>query len=306
MKKIFSNKISTWTLTLPLRFTLWSMAMILIFASVYHFIANHIGQNPLLAQTVIQYTALALIAVNAIILLFKLPRTLISQKSFVAIHNAQSVIWSAIIIGAFYIFTHQMQNILINMTAFSPRAKTIFIATMLLSALAFLYTTGLTVSNLYIKYRRARTLNIPGWKIWLCMPFGFSALWIPGYFLSDSKSTKFDTEIKTKWYSTLTNWILSSRAHTIIAFIIVCIVSGIYVGLPGILLTFALASMFGIWVLQVGSKQFTKTINGKYANSVIILNWLIVICMVCFTLIPRPAPNVEININEVETIAITE
>ena len=306
MKQAITNKISTWTLIQPLKFVLWSMAMVLTSAFAFHYIADRMGQNPLLTQTVIQYASLILIGINAIILLFKLPRDPINQKSFVAIHNAQSVIWSAIIIGAFYIFTSQMQNVLINMAAFSPRAKTIFIITMTIAALAFLYTTGLTVSNLYIKYRRARTLNIPAWKIWFSMPFGFSAMWIPGYFLADSKSTKFDTEIKTKWYSSLTNWILSSRAHTIIAFIIVCIISGIYVGLPGILLTFALASMFGIWTLQIGTKKFTNTIGGKYANSVIILNWLIIICLVCFTLIPRPAPDVEININEVETIAVTE
>jgi hypothetical protein len=143
--------------------------------------------------------------------------------------------------------------------------------------------------------------NIPTWKIILSIPFGFSALWVPGYLLNTKQIKNPSQKINSKWYNRVINWTTSNQLNTISMFVFITIISSFFAGLNAMLLTFIFALIFGIWVLQIGAKTFEKNIAKKYSSVAIITNIALIIIFSCFYIFaPQPSQNIQISVSDIE------
>ena len=135
-------------------------------------------------------------------------------------------------------------------------------------------------------------MGIPTWKIILSVPFGFSALWTPGYILEANTTKTPGQQISCSWYTRLQNWILSNQTNINISYIVVIFISSLFFGSYSALLTFCLAIIFGIWAIQVGAKKFIKNIGGTYATTAIIINIALITVFTCFSLFVSPTSEI--------------
>ena len=291
-----SPTLLTWLFKAPLRF-----ALILFFCTTLillgYFLIHGI-QSPA-SQTSV-YTILTIAFIVSIYLTIrKLPNIKMDKASFIAIHNAQTILLFLLFsISTYFLITRQQEILLKLMTS-----DTTILFLLILTALYFSFLFGTAIINFYIKIRRIQQFNIPNWKIICSLPFGFGMLWTPGYLL-DTKNIKNPAQpIKSKWYSKLTNWTLSNQINTISMFVFMTIISGFFVGLATTLLTLTLAIIFGLWVMHNGTKIFEKNMHKKYATTAVIINIIMIITFSCIY-IYAPKQNISINISE--TIATTQ
>ena len=64
--------------------------------------------------------------------------------------------------------------------------------------------------------------------------------------------------------------------------------------------------LFGIWIMQIGKKNFIKQIPGKYSSAAVIINIaLIIILSTIFALAPQRPANIQINISDITTTETT-
>lgn len=303
MKKNKTAKFSTWTLWAPLKFAVTSFCIMITTAFIYSLIAGAIYTPSSIPQTPL-LILLALGLAGAIAIEIKsLPHAKIDRTSFIAIHTTQTIILSGLFIISSYLLAYYAQQIMFYLFMLETRISATFTITLTASLLFYLYIMGLLFANIYAKYRRARTFNIPAWKILFSIPFGFSALWAPGYIIksTSNKATTFPPQ--SKFLNCITNWIIARPSHTIASFILVTTFSGFFFGFNLVLLTFSLTLIFGIWALQSGTKNVTKNIANKYATSSVIFNIAIIsITILFFALTPPTTQNVEINISDIQTI----
>lgn len=143
-----------------------------------------------------------------------------------------------------------------------------------------LYVFGMIIVGLWAKILRARTMNIPLWKIICSIPFGFDMMWIPGYFISTKQDKKPTVKTQTNWIVKLTQWTMAHPVNSGFMFTSLIFLNGIFNGLSSTLLTLSLLMLFGIWAIQVGAKKFEKNIGGAYATIAVIFN-LIMIAYMC-------------------------
>lgn len=291
-------KLSNWLYKQPLKFAGLTFILSTIATFFYggFFILRGIPMNPMPLMILI-FTIFILCIIN---LIKKLPNSNLDQQSFIAIHNAQTILYFiGIFLTSVIFIKHAEQNIMNILLQSQPTFLSFFYLSLL--TLFFLYLFGLYIANLYAKFRRIRSFGIPTYKIILSMPFGFSALWTPSYILSNTTDTKSTKKINPKWYKKFNNWILSNKTNCIISFILITIFSELIFNFNKMLLTLTFALIFGIWALQVGIKKFTKNINGAYTNMAIISNIILIIVISIFSLsspTPTITPDTEITITE--------
>lgn len=303
MKKTNAKNFSTWTLWSPLKFALISFGIMITTAFIYSLIASIIYTPVTMPQAPL-VTLLSIGFIGAIAIQIKsLPREKMDRTSFVAIHNTQTTILSVLFIAGSYLIVKYAQPILFYLLTMGSNISGTFIIALTASLLFYLYLLGLLFANIYAKFRRARELNIPTWKIICSMPFGFAALWTPGYIL-DYGATKTPTYIpKSKHITNAMNWVVSRPTHTIATFIAITLLSGFFFGFNAVLLTFSLTLIFGIWALQRGTKNFIKSIPGKYTNTAIIFNIALIILFIGFyAFIPKATQDVQLTISDTEII----
>ena len=299
MKK--TPTITTWLLGAPLKFATLSFITMFVISFLYTWISNLVGIDKYISTTPI----LSLITIGIIGCIFytikKVPKITMDQESFIAIHNAQTLLSFILFILSGYLLLANQQYLIhgINTgTIITPGA--LMILTILFS-IFLLYTLGLTLINLYVKFKRIQELKIPTWKIICSIPFGFSALWLPGYLTQTNKSRTPGQPIKSKWYSRINTWILSNPTNTIATFVFITIISGFYVGFSTTLLTFSMALIYGIWTLKIGAKKFSDRIPGAYSTTAVIINiTLIIVLSMAYIFMPQ-SQNIEITINETTT-----
>lgn len=292
-----TNKLSIWTFFSPLKFSLTTFGLLILTTAIYILGLSLIAPNIEPPKSHVTILLLLSFTLGIILQLRKLPRTKMNQHSFVAIHNAQSIILATSIListiaTAYY--TPMTLFYIMQFTQRHPILTTIIIAIILLICL---YIVGVLLANLYAKILRARTTGIPTWKIIATMPFGFDATWIPGYFLNTNNNKTENILIKSKWYNTLNNWILARKRTLIPAFICTLLVSLFYAGTYSILLVFIFALIFGIWLLQIGIKPFEKNISGTYTNVSIAFNIVMIITFIALMLIQTSTPQIVANQN---------
>ncbi len=296
-----NSKLSTWLFWSPLKFAFISLGIMLTAAFIFSIIASHLYGNIALPQTPLLIILILGILGGAIIQIRKLPSEKMDRQSFIALHNGQTVILSLAFLIASYLIFINYQQIMFSMLIMETQSSLSFLTILIAAALFYLYLTGLAIANIYAKIRRIREFNVPTWKIIASMPFGFSGLWAAGYLLNTPTPKHPTVQIKSKWYSAWTQWVISRPAATITTFIAITTLSGFFFGFNAILLTFSLALIFGIWTLQIGTNQFIKTIPTKYATTTVIINIALLILFLGFrALVPPTTQNVQINIADTE------
>lgn len=298
MKKDTTSKLSTWLILSPLKFALISFAAMFILILAYGFIANNLLD---ISQSTQAMNILAISFLTVIIcgttMAIRLPHDKMSRHTFVAINTITLFALSVL----FLIITYSLlaKPTIVLTLLLLPTTQTLILFSML--TLALLYLTGLFISNTYAKICRIRTMNIPTWKIVLSIPFGFSALWVPGFFLDTQTAKTTEITIKNKWYKKLIDLICTRPLYLAITFAILTITSMSFYGVIQPLLTIALALIFGIWLLQIGHQAFTKNISKKYATAAVVLNvtiWTIILCTQIFT--PQITNEIQVNISDIE------
>lgn len=300
MSQTNTSKLSTWTIWAPLRFAITAFISLSLIGLLYTFIASKIyAPAPIPTQPLLWLCTITFIGCT-IALFYKLPRTNIDRTSFIAVHNLQMLITSIFFILLTYILLNNANEIIFKLILLETKSQLSFILAISIFAIIMLYTFGILFSNIFAKFRRIQALYIPTWKIICSMPFGFSALWTPGYILN-TKDKANSIDIKSNWYKKLTNKITERQSSVIAVFSIITMLSGFIYGLNSILLTFTLALTFGIWALNIGTKNFTNNIGGKYANWAVIINIiLIIIFITVYSFRTQTNENMQINITETE------
>lgn len=143
-----------------------------------------------------------------------------------------------------------------------------------------LYVLGVMIMGLWACFLRARTMNIPLWKIICSIPFGFDMIWLPGYFIPNKADKDPIITTQTKWISKLTNWTLSSPTNAGLLFTTLVITTGLFNGFSATLLTISMLLMFAIWLMQLGYKKFEKNIGNAYATTAVTINIAIIIYLI--------------------------
>jgi hypothetical protein len=303
MKKNITPKFSTWTFWSPLKFATISFGIMITTAFIFSLIAGAIytpapmPQTPLIILLTIGFIGAIAIQIKT------LPRGKMDRISFISIHNTQTIILSILFIISSYMLVRYAQQIIFYLLIMETQLSATFLITLTASLIFYLYLLGLLFANMYAKFCRARELKIPTWKIICSIPFGFSALWIPGYILDYDTTKSITYAPKSKYLGTASKWITSRPAHTIATFIAITTLSGFFFGFNAVLLTFSLALIFGIWALQSGTKPFIKNIAGKYANAAVIFNAILVILFIGFyAFMPTTTQDVQLTISDTEII----
>lgn len=299
IKKHYSRhqKISTWTLWQPLKFALISFFAIVLTTRLYTLLTQSTSPTPLLILLILSITTAGFLQIHAT------PHIKMDKKSFIAIHNAQYLILSFATLLSSILIIKYAQQILVNLLLLESQSTWSFVTTLSFVSIFYLYLIGILISNIYAKFRRIHNFGIPAWKIILTMPFGFSALWAPGYIIDNTDTKIPSVNPRTKWYKTITDWATSGTLQTIISFITINILSGFFFGFSMVLLTFALTLIFAIWALQSGLKKFTKHIGGKYTTCAIAFNIAILVLILGFrAIVPATIQDVQTTISEPEII----
>ena len=256
--------LTTWLLKLPFKFAVISFLLILLLSFLYPFAGQlFLAESQPLPMEPLFIFIVASVLTGAYLTIKKAPRIKLDTQSFITIHTAQTLLMFLLFSASTYLLLSNQQNILFKLMVVESKISGISSILIPTIALCFLYLLGIEIFNIYVKIRCMQRFNISAWKIILSVPFGFSALWIPGYLLNTTKAKKTSTDIKSKWYAKLINWTTKTQLNTISMFVFITVLSSFFAGLNAALLTFSFALLFGIWTLQIGTKKFEKNMAKK-------------------------------------------
>ena len=276
-----SQCLMSWILWRPLKFALMLLGLGIVVMIPYEIVSATIGGATALATLGILSIAAFVYAIYS--LFHRLPHDNLDRYSFVALENAQAYVLALAVFVAMLAIM-QAQSFLISLAMMGTAGNVIFVLLAAVMFVAYAYLVGLSLANVYAKFRRGRAMNIPTWKIICSIPFGFNLIWIPGYILPDEKAPKTPViTIHAPWYTNLTNWIVSRPSRTILAFAILTLFTGFMFGIQTIFWTCAAILLFSIWVSTVGAKRFCKNIGGTYATVAVVLNIIMILAISVIT-----------------------
>lgn len=265
------NKMSTWLLWSPIKFAIISMILMLGAVLLYT------GFNPDGATQVGTFTAMSVGLILAIIFhIWRLPNDNLNRCEFVSINTAQmflaNLIFIIMTIGAVTYISAIDTNIIAL-----PNMNPFIMAGLTLLGLVYMYLFGIFVGNIYTKYRRARTMGVPMWKIICTMPFGFSMLWIAGYMLPDAQTkAKSKTTKSTGRYAQIVNTICQNTIYAYIVLVLLVVTSGLFVGLRGMTTVLAMIIVFAAWRRTRGTTTMRRDITKQYSTTAIIINIIMI------------------------------
>lgn len=293
-----SQCLMSWILWRPLKFALTLLGLGIAVMIPYEIVSATIGGATALATLGI--LSIAAIVFATYLLFHRLPHDNLDRYSFVALENAQAYVLALAVFVAMLAIM-QAQSFLISLAMMGTAGNVIFVLLAAVMFVAYAYLVGLSLANVYAKFRRGRAMNIPTWKIICSIPFGFNLIWIPGYILPDEKAPKTPViPIHASWYKKLTNWIVSRPSRTILAFAILTLFTGFMFGIQTIFWTCAAILLFAIWVSVVGAKHFCKNIGGTYATVAVVLNIIMIlaISVITYQQISQISENVTITVTD--------
>lgn len=293
-----SQCLMSWILWRPLKFALTLLGLGIAVMIPYEIVSATIGGATALATLGI--LSIVAIVFATYLLFHRLPHDNLDRYSFVALENAQAYVLALAVFVAMLAIM-QAQSFLISLAMMGTAGNVIFVLLAAVMFVAYAYLVGLSLANVYAKFRRGRAMNIPTWKIICSIPFGFNLIWIPGYILPDEKAPKTPViPIHASWYKKLTNWIVSRPSRTILAFAILTLFTGFMFGIQTIFWTCAAILLFAIWVSTVGAKRFCKNIGGTYATVAVVLNIIMIlaISVITYRQISQISENVTITVTD--------
>lgn len=293
-----SQCLMSWILWRPLKFALTLLGLGIAVMIPYEIVSATIGGAT--ALVTLGILSIAAIVFATYLLFHRLPHDNLDRYSFIALENAQAYVLALAVFVAMLAIM-QAQSFLISLAMMGTAGNVIFVLLAAVMFVAYAYLVGLSLANVYAKFRRGRAMNIPTWKIICSIPFGFNLIWIPGYILPDEKAPKTPViPIHASWYKKLTNWIVSRPSRTILAFAILTLFTGFMFGIQTIFWTCAAILLFAIWVSGVGAKRFCKNIGGAYATVAVVLNIIMIlaISVITYRQISQISENVTITVTD--------
>ena len=287
----------TWLFSAPLKFSVISFIMTMFIVFIYSLTASNytVSSMPLFILLTLAIAWCTYLTIR------KLPKIKMDKPSFIAIHNAQTILLFLLFTISTYLLMSNQQSLLFRLMMFDASHSNGFLFIVMFIALFLFFLMGTALINFYVKICRIQQFNIPAWKVIFSWPFGFGMLWIPGYLLNTKLPKKPSQEIKSKIYSKITNWTLANTINTISMFAFMTVLSSFFVGLAPTLLTFVLTLIFGLWSLNIGPKKFETQMPKTYSTIAVIINIAMIIAISCFYLF-APQPNVHINISDTTVI----
>lgn len=267
-----------WLLKTPMFFALRAFLAVIALTTLGKVISQVTSDAhlPMLVGTIGMLIVLSLVMI-AIKTIRRIPVKKIDRTSFVTLYNTQAIL-SCVLGLAFSIFA--MPFMVFRSTPDVIGIPGLFIAALFFICFLF-YAWGLSLTALWSSFLRARTLNIPTWKIICSYPFGFGMLWIPGYFIPNKKDRTPIITTEKKWVANLTTWTMTSTKNAALLLTVLFIIPGIFNGASALLPTICTLMLFAIWIMQTGAKKFEKNIGGAYATTAVIIN----IAMLTYTII---------------------
>ena len=266
-----SQSLLTWLLWHPLKFALIAFGLIVLISAVL----NAMGVS---TDGPIAFGVIIAVVIAAAITFWYMPRGNMDRRGFIALNNAQTLIattifWASAIIIATY--QAQITNKLLWMaTMQSGMFFTIFV----LVGVFYMYLFGVSLTNLYTKYQRCREMGMSPWHIILSMPFGFSLIWIPGYMLPDNtRNTTPAVSVNTRWYTKLTNLIISNPIYTTLVFALLTLFSRYFYGTLHIVITLSSALIYMLWFRFAGLSSFRQHQTRAYAYTAIAINITLIV-----------------------------
>ncbi len=284
MKNESTNiKLSTWLFFKPLKFALW---MLLAVAIAWLPVVFPSLDEPFFMNNAMLFAMLAIFIFGVYRLIKSLPLYNISQKDFVAIVNGYRI--TAVLTVLFLLISGAFMNFLVPSDVFVPNIapellKKSLAGRLLVSRFVFdmltilritisMYVLGIIISNICVKYKRARVMGFSPWKIILSMPFTFIMIWMPGYLTNETNHTS-NLQIQSKWYTKFNNWTLKTQSNTYFMFIFLIIFSNILFtnDLATFLFPLSLLLIYAIWK-QSKQHEFKKQMHKSYAFIAIATN----------------------------------
>lgn len=287
MRENKTTKLISWVLWKPLQFSALFVALAIACSTILF------GTNIHALQIA---TPIITVILGILLLVRMLPSTTyINRRSFILTTNTIWIISTlAIAIIAPIIAKYNAPD--------TPIATNWFLPTLELIAMVMLgiYALGLTVTAIYLTYRRLRTLNIPFWKIVLAYPIGVSALTAMAYILDTNDKNSPCIESNSKTLNKLTDWTMARPRNAIILYTFVFLATSMFTsGFIALLLNLTAILIMALTVVSVGQKNFIKDMGGKYATVCVVMNLVVIIATsLFFTLVPAITDPVTININD--------
>ncbi len=269
-----NNKISNWLFYRPLLFAVSTFIGCIAIVLLYSLFASLFTLSSL-PLTI----GIAIIVLWAIYGMIKrLPHDKMYRNDFIAITNGANII--TIVLSIIFVLIagfnpEFFQNKIDMLWQSNP---ILFWALGLLSIMASLYLTGLIVSNVYAKYKRARELGVSPWKIILSMPFAFLLIWTPGYLIPESKQ-KSNLEINNASYKKFNTWVVSNIKNTTFTFFVFLLLGNIYTKTSTWIWTAILLIIYALWQLRY-KNNFIKSINRGYALMCVGINLAVILAMI--------------------------
>lgn len=274
--------LNTWLFKRPIFFSLIYFCVSFVATFITAVISSLLAMNDAASvKTWAVIMVISLIITAYYVIIKKLPHEEISQPDFVAITNGSSLITLAVpaltllVIGTnAEVLKHKLLYLYVTHTSM------LYIVAVILLFLYF-YITGVAISGLYAKYKRATSIGISKWKVILSWPFGFLLSWMPGYLIK-GKNIKSNLTIKSKWFKQFNEYTLLSQKNTTFVFLFLLLASQIISSLSSLILTIVILLYYGLWNLKYKS-DFPRVLNSYYAISSVMINVL----FICFLLLTK-------------------
>jgi hypothetical protein len=300
------SKLSSWFFREPAKFALLSFALMTCALLVYMLIASLVASEnatlplwpPLIMMT-------AMLAFAAYKLVGWLPKDNLDRKSFVAIDSGQVFIYYVFLMLSSFSILGNMREITLSAMMLMFRSSFWFYVVTVIASIVSLYFFGLLIGNICAAYRRALAMGVPKFKALMAMPFASVMFWFPGYLLPDDSKAKPAVEIRAKWYSKLTDWIVAKPINALAVFALTLGSSALLIDSFKVYFSLLLGSVFLAWILIGGVKGFKKNIGGAYSTVAGALNVAIIMICVCFAVLISSRPQPLHNMSDME-IRITE
>ena len=270
-----TNSLRTWLFYRPIMFSLLSFGatfMVLFLYSVIAAIFNISASEPLAILLILTF------GWTIYYMIKKLPHGDMHRDDFVAITNGCSLITILIPLITLLITGRDiglLQYKFLQLYAYHP--VTLWIIG-ILAILVYLYVFGVTISNIYAKYKRAVQIGISKKMVIFSMPFAFLLMWTPGYLISEPKHNS-TLKISTKWYARFNKWVVKNATNTLFTFLMFVLFSNLFSGPLSLLLTGSLLIIYAMWNLRYKTK-FMKNINQNYAWVAVGINIAILLVII--------------------------
>lgn len=303
-KEIKTNCLKDWLFTGPAKFALYSLIFIFASASIYSIIVGLLYKN--YSGFSINFMSLLVIASFLGAIFFstkKYKDSTLSQYDFFTIFSFSSIFAAILsfVLGVFVITN--AESILMYLLTTKANSLIGFIVLTSLLSLVFLYLIGVIVFNVYSKYLRVKSLGLEKWKIFLSMPFGFSLLWQPAYFMSDEKKSSIC--IKSGFFNKILQNIFNNKINATFWLILLLGLSSFVFGISMAILGMVMLLIYGLicWIKskELLSKQYKKS----YALFAIFINIILLVLFIASyskqtTLLENQATNEQIEVQITE------